>query len=180
MLFRRERLSEKTSSFFSKAIVEKINNLREFKDAKTIFCYISKGKEVCTEDIIKKSIYMNKKIIAPRVDVHKDKIVLHEIKSLKNDLSAGFKGILEPKLHLPTLNNIRNINFAIIPGIAFDRNGRRIGFGKGFFDKLLSKKNLYPVLCGIAFDFQIIDDIPYFSHDICMDIIVSEKRIIRC
>lgn len=180
MLSFRENLSEETVISLSKAIVEKVNNLREFKEAKTVFCYISNGKEVCTKDIIKKSIYMNKKVIAPRVDVHKDKIVLHEIKSPEKDLSAGFKRILEPKSYLPILDNLNRINFAIIPGIAFDRKGSRIGFGKGFFDKLLSKKNLHPILCGIAFDFQIRDYIPYFSHDICMDIIVSEKRIIRC
>ena len=180
MLSQREGLSEERVISLSKAIAGKVNNLREFKEAKTVFCYISKGKEVFTEDIIMKSLYMNKKVIAPRVDEHKNKIVLHEIKSPGKDLSQGFRGISEPKSHLPVLGNLNKINFAIIPGIAFDRNGRRIGFGKGFFDKLLSKKDLYPILCGIAFDFQITDNIPYFPHDICMDIIVSEKRIIRC
>ncbi len=180
MLSRREGLSGERVISLSKAIAVKVNTLREFKEAKTVFCYISKGKEVYTKEIIIKSIYMNKKVIAPRVDVVKNKIVLHEIRNIEKDLSEGFKGILEPKAHLPVFDDLNKINFAIIPGIAFDRKGRRIGFGKGFFDRLLSRKKLHPILCGIAFDFQIIDNIPYFSHDICMDNIVSEKRIIWC
>ena len=180
ILAKRRKLSGKYIISLSKIIENKIENLKEFREAKAVLCYMAKGNEVHTEGIINKSIIRGKKVIVPKVDVSRQQLVLKEIKNLKNDLALGFQGIFEPKSHLPAVKNFKEIDFAILPGIAFDRKGGRIGFGKGFFDKLFMKKTIHPTLCGIAFDFQIIDGFPHSSHDISVDIIVSEKRVIRC
>jgi len=180
IFLRREKLSEELVNSFSKIIERKVENLKEFKEAKTIMCYIAKGKEVNTMGIIQKSLALGKKVVAPKVNTSQQQIVLHEIRNPENDLSLGFKGILEPKSYMAVVKSLNKIDFAVLPGIAFDRNGRRIGFGKGFFDKLFMDKPIHSILCGIAFDFQILDNLPHSSHDIPMDVIVSERRIIRC
>ena len=92
-----------------------------------------------------------------------------------NDLSTGAYGILEPreiKIALP-----EDIQVAIIPGIAFDKKGYRIGYGKGYFDRLLPKMNALKI--ALAFDFQLLDELPREKHDVKMDMIITDKRILR-
>ena len=180
LLMMRKNLSSEELKHFSELVSNKIQSLKEYKEARMIMSYIAKNKEVRTRELIENSIAMGKKVTAPKVDLLKKNIKLHEIRDFDNDLVPGFKGILEPKSSLPVIKNLKEIEFALIPGVAFDRKGRRIGFGKGFFDKLLMNKTNSNILCGIAFDFQILDEIPFNSDDIAMDIIVSDKRIIRC
>ena len=180
ILAKRSELSGKDIISLSKVIENKIENLKEFREAKVVLCYIAKGNEVRTEGIINKSIIQEKKVIVPKVDVSKQQLILQKIKNVEDDLALGFQGIFEPKSHLPVVKKMDEIDFAILPGIAFDRKGGRIGFGKGFFDKLFMNKTIHSILCGIAFDFQITEGFPHSNHDISVDIIVSEERIIRC
>ena len=90
-----------------------------------------------------------------------------------DDLEEGPFGIPQPK---SSSFSFSLIDVAIIPGLAFDEKGVRLGWGKGVFDKLLAKSTAFKI--GAAFDFQIVEKLPQEKHDLVMDMIVTEKRVI--
>lgn len=155
----------------SNEIIKKLEEIEEFKEAKKIACYISFGNEVYTHGFIKK--YVETKIISVPV-VNKKEIFLSNIKSW-SELQQGAYGILEPKKEFLRICN--NVDLIIVPGIAFDKKGNRIGYGEGYYDKLLKKLNAIKI--ALAYDFQLLDKIPSEKHDVKIDIIITEKRILR-
>lgn len=154
-------------------ITKKLSQLAEFKKAGTILFYLPIHGEVDLRALFGK-FALNKKFILPRV---KDEKTLHlfHIDNLEDTEPGSFK-IPEPKLHLPGAA-ASEIELALVPGIAFGKNGHRIGYGKGFYDRLLKKLGCPKI--GIAYDFQMVENIPAERHDTPMDIIVTEKRILR-
>lgn len=158
-----EKIDEK-----SNIILKRLESMKEFKNAKTIGIYLSKPKEVQTFNLIRK--YIKEKEFS--VPVQKECIEFVKLNSLEN-LIKGKYDILEPK-EKEFINYTPNI--IIIPGVAFDLNKNRLGYGKGCYDRFLKGKNLLKI--GIAFDFQIVKNIKTEIHDIKMDIIITEKNII--
>ena len=90
-----------------------------------------------------------------------------------DDLEEGPFGIPQPKSSSPSFNLI---DVAIIPGLAFDEKGVRLGWGKGVFDKLLAKSTVFKI--GLAYDFQIVEKLPREKHDLVMDMVVTEKKVL--
>jgi len=155
----------------SNFILEQVEKDTNFISAKTIFIYWAMEDEVDTKDFILKWSKQGKKIILPSVDG--DSLVLKEFKG-KQELKAGENfGILEPKGTIFT--DYKEIDMAIIPGIAFDKNLNRMGRGKGYYDKILDelKSNSNCYLLGICFDFQIVENVPTEQHDIKMSNVIS-------
>ncbi|MDP7322999.1 MAG: 5-formyltetrahydrofolate cyclo-ligase, partial [Candidatus Woesearchaeota archaeon] len=104
---------------------------------------------------------------------------LSEIKNF-NELEPKTWGILEPKDEFIRKFDIENVDLVIIPGIVFDQNGHRIGYGYGYYDRFLKKLDKNVVKIGFGFEFQIVDKIPEEKHDVPVDIMVTEKRVINC
>ncbi len=155
----------------SNEIISKLTSLEEFKKTEKLLCYISFGNEVYTHGLIKAYAGI-KKIAVPVVDG--DNLLLSYIKDWK-ELSTGTYGILEPKEI--RIAKPKEIEIAIVPGIVFDERGYRIGYGKGYFDRLLSKTNAKKI--GLAYDFQVLKEIPSEQHDVKMDMIITERRILK-
>jgi len=175
LLKRRNELTTYEVLKKSNEIIANLKKLNEFKNAEKIACYISFNNEVYTHGLIKE--YLNKKeVLVPFIDREKKEIRLAHIKSWK-ELEQGAYGILEPKKEALRIKDYSHIDVILVPGIAFDLRGYRIGYGKGYFDRLLAKVNGYKV--GLAYDFQVLEKIPADKHDIRMDAIVTEKRIIK-
>ncbi|MCD6170927.1 MAG: 5-formyltetrahydrofolate cyclo-ligase [Thermoplasmata archaeon] len=154
----------------SNKIISKLTSIKEFKEAKKILCYVSFGSEVFTHGLIR--AYINKKDIAVPV-IKGNELALSYIKDWK-ELEKGRYGILEPKA-------IRNadidaISLAIVPAVAFDERGYRIGYGRGYFDRLLARMNAMRI--GLGYELQIVKKIPEEKHDVRMDMIITEERII--
>lgn len=159
---KREALDPVEKEKLDKKIFAKIETNLKFKKAKTILVYMSHKNEVDVINFIK-----NKNIVLPRVN--NETLDLYLIES-SDDLEEGTYGIMEPKT---SCKKVRpdDIDLAFIPGVAFDKNGHRIGYGKGFYDKL--GKILNCPKFGLAYDFQIVDKIPFESHDIPVDLIIT-------
>lgn len=166
----RKSLSQEEIDEKSKVIVEKLMALDEYKNAKTIMSYVSLYMEVNTQKFIKDE-FTNKNIVVPVI--HDANIQVSKLK--KFEFSEGKFGVLEP---LDKEAHQGKIDVVIVPGVAFDPKGRRIGFGKGYYDKFL--KNFDGLKIAFAFDEQIVDDVPTDEHDVGMDMIITDKRIIRC
>ena len=93
------------------------------------------------------------------------------------ELRVGSYGILEPRIEKIRKTNVEDLELIIVPGIAFDKNGNRLGHGKGYYDRILGKTNATKI--GLAFEFQIVGKIPTNENDKPVDIIITEERVIR-
>ncbi len=159
----------------SKKIKENLFSLPEFKNSKTILFYSSIKSEVKTEDAIKDSLALGKRVVLPITNKGQKALEIFEIKDSKG-LAQGPFGILEPKKELPISKE--DLDLVIVPGIVFDFRGHRIGYGEGYYDNFL--KDVKATKIGLAFEIQIVPEIPAEPHDIKVNKIVTEKRVITC
>jgi len=172
----RKKISKNQILEKSELIKNRLFEMNEFQQASSILFYVSYDNEVYTHDMIKESMALGKNVIVPKSDKKNRKLILSKLDNWE-DLVKGAYGILEPK----KINQISidKIDLIIVPGVGFDGQGRRIGHGKGYYDSLLSNsKNALHI--GLAFEFQIVEEIPTEAHDIPMQRIVTEKREIDC
>ena len=168
MLERRNRLNSQEISKRSKSIQEFVISSKEFQRAKVIGIYFAFGSEVTTELIIERAKILGKKIALPRVE--EDKITFYELLSTKSLIRGRF-GIMEP----PPYGYMDEIDLLVVPGIAFDKKGNRLGYGKGFYDRLLSGKRTFSI--GLAYSFQLLENLPHDRYDKRLDAIASEDGI---
>lgn len=156
-----------------KKILQRLAKLPSFQLAKEFFTYINHRGEVATDILIKK--YFGKKcIIVPKIK--SKRICLYELHN-PHEFENGKFGIREPKFCI-LKKDFKKINVALIPGIAFDETGHRIGFGGGYFDRFLKK--IHCTTIGLAYELQIIEKVPAEKYDVVVDYIVTEKRVIKC
>ena len=172
ILEKRSKVSVKEVKSLSQKIRTSLFSLKEYKSAKAVMFYVSFNKEVSTREMIKEAL-KTKTVIVPKCV--KNEIAPYAIKSIE-ELKKGTLGILEPKT-----KNIfpkEKIDLIIVPGIAFDKRGFRIGYGKGYYDRFL--KNLKAKKIALAFEFQVIKKVPENEKDVPVDMVVTEKRIVEC
>ncbi|MBU1992529.1 MAG: 5-formyltetrahydrofolate cyclo-ligase [Patescibacteria group bacterium] len=155
-----------------KKIAKAVENLPEFHDAKNILLYSEINGEVGTEVLIEKWAN-SKNICIPKIAG--TKMHAKRIQSTK-DLQKGRFGIKEPNGQNDEVAP-EYIDLIFVPGIGFDLTGHRIGFGLGYYDRFLKKTNCLKI--GLAYEFQIIDNVPGEPHDVPVDMIITEKRIIN-
>ena len=171
----KESLLEKRNSLPKEEIIEKsikiqdsLFNLEQYKKSKIIMFFVSFNSEVDTHNMIKEAL-KNKTVVIPKVVSNEiEPSVIIDFDSL---LPSGKYGILEPIEAMKIA--YKNIDLVLVPGIAFDSGGHRIGYGFGYYDKFL-KKVSKAVKIGLAFDFQIVDKLPQLEkHDIPVKRVLS-------
>ncbi|HPA14657.1 MAG TPA: 5-formyltetrahydrofolate cyclo-ligase [Desulfobacterales bacterium] len=176
---------EKILAEFSEAeLVEKTKKLEtrlfefaNFLEAKIVLLYMNGPNEVDTQNILKKCLEFNKIVVLPAFDPEKYRIKLRKVDN-DADLKQGLKGILEPDPDHCKIVPIQSIDIAIMPGIAFDEKGGRLGSGEGYYDRLVPKLSITTRKVALAFECQIIQQVPMESHDKHVDIIITEERTI--
>ena len=156
----------------SAAIRQKLEALPEFAEAQSILMYISKSDEVATHQLTKDCIEAGKKVYVPKVQ--DDSLIICPIVGWEQ-LKPGSFGLLEPCETLDPANP-EEVDIILVPGIAFDGRGHRIGYGRGFYDSLLKFTRGSKV--GLAFSEQIIDEIPDEEHDVALDMVITDTDII--
>ncbi len=187
VLLRRDFISEEIKKDKDGKIRETLFGFSEFKTSHKILLYASFRSEVDTIDLIKYCIANGKVTVLPKVDKQRKEIMLYEIRDI-NELVPGYLGIPEPNVSEDRRMNIEDIDLIVVPGVAFDEHCNRLGYGKGFYDKLLMRVKGYIKAQGsrvkgviaIAYEEQIVELIPSELHDIRMDKIITDKRIIEC
>lgn len=151
-------------------ITRKLLELQEFKDAKSVLFYVSTPEEVATHDAIEQSLALGKTVFAPKVDGLN--LLLCPLNSL-DELSPSEIGILEPR-ETQNLAHPQSIDLIVIPGLAFDLKGNRLGHGKGFYDRLLKETKGFKV--ALAFDEQVTEELPTESHDVPVDLVLTDTH----
>ncbi len=179
----RKKSLEKRNSLSLEQILSKsariqsfLQQIPEFNKARCVMLYASFKSEVDTKEIMIDSLNKGKRVVVPCSNA--ERINPCEIKGFQ-DLAPGYLGIPEPVKKLPV--SIQNIDIIILPVVAFDVKGNRIGYGKGYYDKFLSGIESRKIIkIGLAFECQRVDNVPLESHDQKVDYIVTENGVIKC
>ncbi len=177
-LRKRDRIPEPVRSVKSRMIKETLFSLPEFISSRTVLLYASFRSEVDTSAMIKGSIESGKRVLLPKVDRENRRLLLYEIKDI-GELAPGFRGIPEPSLTEERVVSPGEIDVVVIPGAGYDDAGNRVGYGGGYYDRFLSQTEKKLFVAAPAFEEQIADMIPAEEHDVKVDIIVTDRRIIR-
>ncbi|KKU87797.1 MAG: hypothetical protein UY16_C0018G0002 [Candidatus Gottesmanbacteria bacterium GW2011_GWA2_47_9] len=151
-------------------IVRKLLARREIGLANIICAYVSTSEEVDTKEIIIHLLRQGKQVVVPKAEGNE--LTVYRIKSVDDLVPGGF-GILEPKDNCQHAD-VSMIDVFIVPGIAFDRQGYRLGWGKGYYDRLLARVTVPKI--GLAYATQIVSGLPHESYDIQMDVVITQEK----
>ncbi len=176
MLRARRSLTRDAVDALSSRVRKNLLSLLEFSSAKTVAAYVAKKDEVQTSDIIRDCLAGGKRVIVPRADPSSLSLRFHELGSLA-DLEPGTFGILEPPEQSKAVP-IREADVILVPLVAWDMMGNRVGYGKGYFDRELKFRGEAPCV-GLAFEAQRHDPLPTAPTDVPLDIVVTEARVLR-
>ncbi|MBI4595983.1 MAG: 5-formyltetrahydrofolate cyclo-ligase [Candidatus Tectomicrobia bacterium] len=164
----------------SSIIEKKLLSLPQYTISKTLMSFCSFGSEVNTERIIKHALESGKRVAVPKVSLKNKSMLISELNDYEKDLvSTPPYGILEPSCRAVRPVNPMELDLIIMPGVVFDREGGRIGYGAGFYDRFLEKVPENVCRMAIAFDLQLVNKLPKEPHDKLVDILVTEKEILH-
>lgn len=166
----RQELSLELVVYKSRIIMQKLQSTEHYKKADCIYTYVSFGQEVNTTELIHTALSDGKRVAVPKI---KEKIMNFYYISDITELKTGFYGILEPETENPANETDALL---VMPGLAFDRTGNRIGYGGGYYDKYLAKQNTH-WKAALAFELQIFEQLPCSLLDKKPDMIISEEEI---
>lgn len=162
----------------SKDVEDRLSSLAIYKQAKKIMVYYPLRGEVDILEMIRKSIKV-KRFFFPVMDTKAKKLLIYQVNSLDDDFRLGPYGVKEPDPEKTEQVDYREIEVVIVPGLGFDREHNRLGRGAGFYDRFLQELTPATKKIGIAFDCQILKDLPtHLPLDQKVDIVVSESTII--
>ena len=170
---KRDGLSKELRFKKSEKIVNFLQNINEFKQSKTIFCYVSYESEVETFSLINYILESDTDLFVPKI-ISRTKMIAVKLDDIAN-LESDDIGILTPKS-----NKIlsEKVDAVITPGIGFTKKGGRLGYGRGYYDRWFSINEVKTKI-GIAFEEQVVMNLPLEKTDVNMDIIITEKEIIK-
>ncbi len=163
----------------SSIITNKLLNMDILSKASTIMTYLDFNSEVKTDYMIYELLKLEKKILIPITLKDEKRLLASQLKDLDSELKVGTFGIREPKDEFVRICDVEDIDILIVPAVAFDNNKYRLGYGGGFYDRFIESLRDDTYIIGIAFDFQVFENIPKEPHDAQMDIVITELRTIK-
>jgi 5-formyltetrahydrofolate cyclo-ligase len=149
----------------------------EFAAARIVMLYLSTPSEVDTSPLALKCWQAGKTVVVPKVSWDQRRMLPVEISSLADPTTISGPGIREPVAGKPVPTDF--IDLVIVPGLGFSNNGYRIGRGMGFYDRFLAQGEFIGVSCGLAFDEQVVENLPVLDHDIPLGMLVTDRGIRR-
>ena len=174
----RNKLDRGTAAVYSDMIFSRILSLQEYQKAKTVMFYITYGSEVITDGMILSAMKDEKTVVVPAItNAFEGEMTAVKLSKLEDAYNI-VHGVRQPEIDEEYVVEKNDIDLFFVPAIAFDVNGNRTGYGKGFFDRWLGNIPVEKIV-GIAFDFQVTEKLPVGDHDMPVGVIVTEKRIIR-
>lgn len=176
---KREAIPEEEHKGKSELIQEKLFSDKEFLNAKSVAFFVGIKKEVHTKEMIEHALEKGKRVCVPLCCFKKCELEFLEINSME-DLEIKEFGnfcLEEPKEECGKVS-LEEIDLIIVPGLAFDLKGYRLGYGRGFYDKILGNEEFCGKSIGICFDFQLKEEIPFEEHDVKVHKIVTEERVV--
>ncbi|TMG86156.1 MAG: 5-formyltetrahydrofolate cyclo-ligase [Betaproteobacteria bacterium] len=159
----------------SGAIVAALAARDDFASATTLLLTLPFGSEWDTRPLIEAALERGKRVALPRVNAGSRMLDLCAVTDVASDAANGFRGIPEPGMHCELLP-VGAIDWVLVPGVAFDVEGRRIGYGGGYYDRLLALLSSNVRRVAGAFEVQVVDRVPAAEHDLAIEALVTESR----
>ena len=159
-------------------ITTQILNLDAYRRARCVLAYMSFGSEFDTAALVADARGNGKQLCLPRVDRDTRRLEIHQVDDIRRDLQSGVWGIREPRAECAPAD-LEQIDFVLLPGVAFTPRCERLGYGGGFYDRLLPRFARRPPLVAAAFSLQILDEIPLEATDQRIDIVLTESSSYR-
>ena len=175
MLQQRRQLSEAEVLHRSFVVQRRLLCLDLFRRAQTVALYSPVHNEVSTLHLMRDALADRRSVVMPQVAG--DDLVFRRVLSL-DDLAPGRFGILEPRPDTATVP-LAELELIVLPGVAFDRRGHRLGYGKGYYDRALLAAGNSCRRVGLAYDFQLVDRLPTFDHDMQLDLLLTETEVLE-
>lgn len=172
---KRAGMPEALKASYDRKICNKLLNLWSVRERETFLCYVSTPIEVDTLAFINSLLSAGKRVAVPRCIDGKSEMNFYYINSLE-ELSSGAFGVLEPEANPEKLLTETENTICIVPAFMFDKNGFRLGYGKGYYDRYLSRYKGMTI--GICYDENITDELFHGKYDRAVDLVLSEKRIL--
>jgi 5-formyltetrahydrofolate cyclo-ligase len=177
VLARREALGPDRRAELSARIFARVVALEAFGSARTVLGYHAFGSEPATAPFLREVLGRGATLGLPRVNRQARALDLYRVSDLDRDLAAGVWGIREPDPDRCPALAVEELDFVLVPGVAFDADGGRTGYGAGYYDRLLRRCPAGAALVAAAFEVQMVDAVPWEPHDQRVDRVVTEQRI---
>jgi 5-formyltetrahydrofolate cyclo-ligase len=176
-LRRRDALPPSARQAYSRAILNRILAMDVFRRSQTVMAYCGFGSEIDTLPLLAAVLSCGKALFLPKVNRDAGALEVYEVTNIESDLRSGIWGIPEPDPEICTCCSLSEQELILVPGVAFDRQGGRIGYGRGYYDKLLAScrgvnHSLHTIAA--AFEVQVVDAVPMEPHDVRIDMLVTE------
>lgn len=171
MLARRKHLAAEVCLSHSLRIQRRVVMLPAFEQAEVVALYSPILNEVFTEEIFHEALRQGKTVAYPRV--RGERLDFVSVAS-PSELSPGAFGVLEPTGTMLLPSNA--LDLVLVPGVAFDVEGNRLGYGKGFYDRVLYGAGRPALSVGLCFELQLVEGLPVEDHDACLDLLITEER----
>lgn len=172
MLKRLKLQSVSDRSAKSESIGRKLLDHPDFTGSRTVMFYLSQSFEVDTIQLFHDSL-KRQCVLVPYVDRSEGGLVAVKVKHPEEELVKGSYGILEPRAELVEPFDVHQIDLVLVPGLAFDGKGRRLGRGKGYYDRFLTSLSPQTKRLGLCFDFQLVKQVPSSEHDTCVHEVIT-------
>ncbi|WP_406677004.1 5-formyltetrahydrofolate cyclo-ligase [Moorella sp. ACPs] len=179
IIARRDALAKTVREAKSEIIVNKLQGLPAWQQAGTIMSYVSFGSEVATPALIKAALAGGKRVAVPLCVRDGRRLIASEVLAFPDDLQPGTWGILEPRPESLRPLDPKLIDLVIVPGVAFDRAGNRLGYGAGYYDRFLATLRPETRTIALAFAEQIVPDVYPEAHDRPVDMVITDTEIIQ-
>jgi 5-formyltetrahydrofolate cyclo-ligase len=179
VLKERAKLSPELHEAYSTRIMELVASTTYYKKARTIMCFVNFGSEMDTSLIINRALKDGKRVAVP-IAVHETKELIPSVITTMDELEPGYFNILTPKEEFIRPIEPDEIDVVLVPGVAFDHHGYRVGYGGGFYDRFLPRLKRDAKRIAIGFSLQILDQVPRESFDLPVEMIISEKGLLPC
>ncbi len=177
----REKLPAPERMRLSRDVIGSVCDLPAYRQAQTVLGYLNFGAELAAELWVRQALSDGKRVLLPRVNRASKHLDIYRVQDLREDVAPGLWGIREPVVERCTREEtLGTVDFILLPGVAFTREGARLGYGGGFYDKLLARMPDRPALVAGAFALQVVQDIPQESTDRRIEWLVTEDETIRC
>jgi 5-formyltetrahydrofolate cyclo-ligase len=163
-LAKRDVLDAAIRARASRAITEQLVALSAYTGAQTIAAYASFGSEYDTAEFLARILADGKQLLLPRMDRGTHTLEMRHVTDVENDLVAGVWGIREPATSRP-VRALSKIDFLLVPGVAFTADGARLGYGGGYYDRLMGALDPHVARVAAAFDLQVVATLPESAHD---------------
>jgi 5-formyltetrahydrofolate cyclo-ligase len=180
IIARREAVPRADHDRMSSEISRHIIELEEYKKANTVLGFLSFGTEYESRGWVTQVLTDDKRLLLPRVNKATRELDIFRVCDPATQLEVGSYGIREPIPERCDTVALEEIDFILLPGVGFERDGSRLGYGGGFYDKFLARLPHRPVLVAAAFSLQLTEGIPQEPTDRKVDRLVTELEVIDC